>query len=268
MWGVTPQNVSRTLDLLGSLAADIGASGMVDGIELLNEPAGFLQGVWPATIQRFWQGGYDVVRDVVPGGNITVVIEDAFLGVQSWEGFLNAASGAVNVLMDTHEYQIFNDAQLALTWDQHITAGCQIGPPLANFTAEGNIWTIIGEWSTAPTDCAMWLNGRNIGARWDGTFPGQTQVFGNCSGLTGNSSTFSDDYKTFLRKYWEVQVDAGEEANGWIYCETAWKTESADEWSYQKGLEGGWIPKDPTERAFPDLLKSIPKTMRVKFTKA
>lgn len=33
----------------------------------------------------------------------------------------------------------------------------------------------------------------------------------------------------------------------------AWKTESADEWSYQKGIEGGWIPKDPTERAFPNL---------------
>lgn len=190
---------------------------MVDGIELLNEPAGFLQGDWPDTIQRFWQGGYDVVRDVIPGENITVVIEDAFLGVQSWNGFLNAASGAANVLMDTHEYQIFNDQQLALTWDEHIAvgfikgkvhskvspgsqAGCQIGPPLANFTASGNIWTIIGEWSTAPTDCALWLNGRNIGARWDGTFPGQTQVFGNCSGLSGNSSTFSDDYKTFLRK--------------------------------------------------------------------
>lgn len=113
LWGVTPQNVSRTLDLLGYLAADIGSSGMVDGIELLNEPAGFLQGVWPATISRFWQSGYDVVRDVVPGGNITVVIEDAF------------------------EYQIFNNTQLGFTWDEHISvsafqrkqvAGCELNP--------------------------------------------------------------------------------------------------------------------------------------------
>lgn len=221
LWGVTPQNVSRTLDLLGYLAADVGSSGMVDGIELLNEPAGFLQGVWPATISRFWQGGYDVVRDVVPGGNITVVIEDGFLGVQSWEGFLNAASGAINVLMDTHVYQIFNNTQLGFTWDEHINVSafqrkqitgcqlnlcttvqtaCQAGPPLASFTRSGNIWTIIGEWSTAPTDCAMWLNGRNVGARWDGTYLGQTQVFGNCSGLTGDSSEFSESYKTFLRQ--------------------------------------------------------------------
>jgi hypothetical protein len=26
------------------------------------------------------------------------------------------------------------------------------------------------------------------------------------------------------------------------------QTESADEWSYQKGLDGGWIPRDPSQR--------------------
>lgn len=31
------------------------------------------------------------------------------------------------------------------------------------------------------------------------------------------------------------------------------QTESADEWSYQKGLEGGWIPQDPTQRLYPGL---------------
>jgi len=32
-----------------------------------------------------------------------------------------------------------------------------------------------------------------------------------------------------------------------------WKAEEADEWSYQKGLEGGWIPKDPSERLYPKI---------------
>lgn len=31
------------------------------------------------------------------------------------------------------------------------------------------------------------------------------------------------------------------------------QTESADEWSYQKGLEGGWIPRDPSQRLYPGL---------------
>lgn len=30
------------------------------------------------------------------------------------------------------------------------------------------------------------------------------------------------------------------------------KTENADDWSWQAGLKGGWIPQDPTARAFPD----------------
>lgn len=31
------------------------------------------------------------------------------------------------------------------------------------------------------------------------------------------------------------------------------QAENADEWSYQKGLEGGWIPQDPTDRMYPGI---------------
>ncbi len=31
------------------------------------------------------------------------------------------------------------------------------------------------------------------------------------------------------------------------------QAENADDWSYQKGLEGGWIPKDPTDRLYPNI---------------
>jgi len=113
------------------------------------------------------------------------------------------------------------------------------------------MWTVSGEWSTAITDCARWLNGRGAGARWDGSIGDGGTVFGSCEGFTGNWTTFSQDYITFMRKYWEVQVDIGEAVQGWIYW--TWKTESADEWSYQKGLEGGWIPQDPSQRLYPGL---------------
>ena len=96
MWGINPENVTRTLDLIGFLAKDVG--DMVDAIELINEPSGFLASPWPETIRNYWQSGYEVVRDVA-GVNVTVIIEDAFLGVQSWEGFLTEPS-AVNTLMD------------------------------------------------------------------------------------------------------------------------------------------------------------------------
>lgn len=31
------------------------------------------------------------------------------------------------------------------------------------------------------------------------------------------------------------------------------QAENADEWSYQTGLQGGWIPEDPTDRQYPGL---------------
>jgi hypothetical protein len=31
------------------------------------------------------------------------------------------------------------------------------------------------------------------------------------------------------------------------------QTESADEWSYQKDLAGGWIPQDPPDRQYPNI---------------
>lgn len=85
--------------------------------------------------------------------------------------------------------------------DQHISTACDASE-LTSFTT---LWTIVGEWTPAMTDCAKYLNGRNVGARYDGTYPGSTYV-GSCDGLTGSGSSFSSGYKTFLRKTWEAQV--------------------------------------------------------------
>ncbi len=83
--------------------------------------------------------------------------------------------------------------------DDSVQASCQMIPSLQSY-ADSNLFTIIGEWSTAATDCAMWLNGRGVGSRWDGTWQSGQPTFGSCDGWTGNMSTFSDDYKTFLRQ--------------------------------------------------------------------
>lgn len=92
--------------------------------------------------------------------------------------------------------------ELQRTQDEHIEFACSQNSTLAPFDAN-NIWTVVGEWTAVITDCAKWLNGRGVGARWDGTwFPtSDTPVLGTCTNLTGDSSTFSDDYKVFLRKY-------------------------------------------------------------------
>ncbi|KAI1796836.1 glycoside hydrolase [Ganoderma leucocontextum] len=238
-------NVARTLDLVRFIAAKIG--GMIDVLELLNEPGGFQSDI-ANVIPQFWKDGYNTVREAA-GASLKVMIGDAFLGVGTWDGFLTYPE-AQGVLMDFHEYQVFNYDQLEMSQDQHVNSSCQVLDTLSSY-AKSNLYTVSGEWSNAVTDCAKWLNGRGVGARWDGTWQPNQPTFGSCDGWTGNMSTFSDGYKTFLRKYFESQVAIGEAVQGWIFW--TWKAENADDWSYQKGLEGGWIPQDPTDRLYPDI---------------
>ena len=129
---------------------------------------------------------------------------------------------------------------------QHIATACEQGSSLSS----SPLWTVVGEWTPAANDCAKYLNGRGVGSRFDGSFPGSTRV-GSCTGLTGQASSFSSSYKTFLRQYWEAQVMTYEKAQGWI--QWTWKAENADEWTYQAGLANGWIPQNPTNFQFPNI---------------
>ena len=56
------------------------------------------------------------------------------------------------------------------------------------------------------TDCAKYLNGRGVGARYDGSISPGAPVYGSCNGMTGSGATFSQDYRNFLRMSWEAQV--------------------------------------------------------------
>ncbi|KAH9972788.1 glycoside hydrolase superfamily [Lactifluus volemus] len=227
------------LEVIKVIATEVGSQ--VDAIELLNEIAGFLGPQWNAAARTFYQSGYDVVRQAA-GDNVVVVIGDTFDALSSWQGLLDYPQ-ATRAMMDVHRYQLFSDGELTRTLDQHVQFSCQtILPELRGYAS-----TTFGR---STTDCAMWLNGRGTGSRWEGTFGGGPAI-GSCTGYTGNYSTFSQDLKTTMRKYWEAQVEVAEAVQGWLFW--TWKTESADEWSYSKGLEGGWIPRDPTQRLYPGL---------------
>ncbi|KAH9959611.1 glycoside hydrolase superfamily [Russula dissimulans] len=236
-----------------------GAPGLQNGYDNSGQRTGspqspgFMGRRGTAAVRGYWKNGFEVVRQSA-GDDVVVVIGDAFEGVDNWQDFFPDAQHN-RVMMDYHVDQIISNEELSRSQDQHIQFACQnLLPNLAD-SASGNMWTVSGEWSTTITDCALWLNGRGTGARWDGSIGGGGPASGSCDGFTGDYTTFSQDYIAFLRKYWEVQVELGEAVQGWIYW--TWKlpsqTESADEWSYQKGLEGGWIPQDPSQRLYPGL---------------
>ncbi|EFI27950.1 exo-beta-1,3-glucanase [Coprinopsis cinerea okayama7 len=215
-WALQPHFVTHTVDVVRFIAANVG--GLIDVLELLNEPAGFRGDDWAAVIREFWIEGYDAVRDAA-GEDIHVMIGDAFLGVESWTDFLTPPRGH-GVLMDFHEYQIFSHGELERSPQEHIDFACGYIDRLSSF-ASSNLWTVVGEWSNAITDCARWLNGRGVGARWDGTWYDTDQYHDTCEGYTGSYHNFSEEYMAFLRRYWEVQVEIGESVQGWVFW--TWK---------------------------------------------
>ena len=232
--------VAQTLDAINGLAERYrGDTDVVTSIELLNEPLGFslnLDGV-----KTFYQDGYDTVRRST--SDVAVVIHDAFQDFQSyWNGF---GTSNANLILDTHQYQIFSPEQVSQSPSDHVSSACALGPRLAGTDKA----TFVGEWTGAQTDCAKWLNGYGKGARYDGTFPGSSRV-GSCDGkYTGRVADLSDDDKSNLRHFIEAQLDAYEQDAGWIFW--TWKTESAPEWHMQDLLSNGLFPQPLDSRNYP-----------------
>jgi len=232
--------VAQTITAIQNLAKRYsGDTDVVTAIELLNEPAGWALSL--DGIKNYYNSGYQTVR--ANAGDTAVCIHDAFQDFQSWNGFLNQPNG--NVLLDTHQYQIFSPAEVAMSPSAHVSTACALGPKLVNTDK----WTIVGEWTGAQTDCAKWLNGLGKGARYDGTFPGSSTV-GSCNGkYTGTVAGLSSDDKSNLRHFIEAQLDAYERHTGWIFW--TWITESAPEWHMKDLLANGLFPQPLTSRQYP-----------------
>jgi glucan 1,3-beta-glucosidase len=247
-WQTQTSYVQRTNAIIKTLANMYKDSPVASVITPLNEPAGFDGEQVLNVTKQYYYDSYGNIR--YPYGssrqsNNIVMIQDAFQPATYWNGFMPPPQFQ-GVILDTHIYQTFSNEMNAWSFDQHIQAACETK---SNLTVS-QLWLVVGEWSPAPNDCAPSLNGPGTGSRYAGTFPNSTRV-GSCEGLTGKGSTFSSDYKTFLRKFWEAQAITYEAVQGWL--QWTWKTEDADEWSYSAGLAYGWIPQDPTDRRYPDI---------------
>lgn len=235
--------VQQTINAINGLAQRYkGDTDVVTAIELLNEPLGSslnLDGV-----KSFYQSGYDTVHQST--GDVAVCIHDAFQDIQSfWNGQFSSSSGDSNVILDTHQYQIFSPDEVGRSPSEHVSFACGLGGKLAGTDK----WTIVGEWTGAQTDCAKWLNGYGKGARYDGTFQGSSKV-GDCTGkYTGSVSDLSSDDKNNIRSYIEAQLDAYEQHTGWIFW--TWKTESAPEWHMQDLISNGLFPQPLNNRQHP-----------------
>lgn len=207
-------------------------------IELINEPMGTTLG--QGVIEQFY---YDAAGQL-SNSDVAVVFHEAFLGTPAWTGF---GQGMSNLVEDTHHYEMFEQEQQELDTAGHVSSVCNFARN--NMTTAGHT-TISGEWTGAMTDCAKYLNGLGIGARYDGTYNkygDQSYYIGSCDGLsTGTVQGLDPTYRTNIAKFIEAQMDAYEMAGGWIFW--TWKTESAPEWDFQELSDNGVIPTPVTSR--------------------
>lgn len=135
---------------------------------------------------------------------LAIVVHDGFQPVSYFDNYLNEPNFE-SILLDHHQYTVFSDQEVAMTDQARLDTICG----KAGEFSSSQLWLVIGEWSLAATDCALWLNGRGRGSRYDGSFPGSPYV-GSCDGKTGDGSNFSDEYKAYLRKFWDTQTQVYE----------------------------------------------------------
>ncbi|EIN11009.1 glycoside hydrolase family 5 protein [Punctularia strigosozonata HHB-11173 SS5] len=251
-WHTNSDNVDRTTAIIKKLANMFkDQANVVTTIAPLNEPAGFYGDDVLTVLKQYWHDSYGNIRfpyGSAKQGNNLVLLHDAFQDLSYWDGFMPSPDYQ-GVALDTHQYQIFSDAEVARSNADHINVACAKGSSFSSFS-KSQLWLIVGEWTPAATDCAKYLNGKGVGARYDGSYTGSPKI-GSCTGKTGSASSFSSSYKTWLRQYWEAQAITYSKGAGWI--QWTWKAENADDWTYQAGLKGGWIPQSPTDYKYPTI---------------
>jgi glucan 1,3-beta-glucosidase len=71
-----------------------------------------------------------------------------------WKDFFD---GCENCAIDMHMYQAWSDPKPI---DQFVADTCKDGETVRTFESHG-IPVVVGEWSLATDNCAMWLDGLN-----------------------------------------------------------------------------------------------------------
>ncbi|KAI9837088.1 MAG: hypothetical protein M1819_000738 [Sarea resinae] len=235
--------VDQTLQVLQTIIdkyAQEEYNGLVVGIELVNEP--FSPELDLDILRQYYRDGFGKVREV--NQDMPVILQDGFNDDTYWDNFLTPDDdNAKNVVLDHHQYQVFNDTMVAWSNWQHRQEVCNMASSYQN----ADHWVVVGEWTAAQTDCAPALNGYGIGARYDGTYPNSTYV-GSCAGLN-DITTWSQQQKDDTRGYIEAQLETFERyTQGWIFWN--FKTEAAAEWDLFRLLDAGVFPQPLTSRKF------------------
>ncbi|KDQ11932.1 glycoside hydrolase family 5 protein [Botryobasidium botryosum FD-172 SS1] len=242
-------NAQRTLDYIRILAEFISQpeyKNVVTMFGVLNEPLEGTIGI--VQMNSFYYQAHQIIRKaggIGEGSGPWISMHNAWLGADTWANFM---PGGDRLALDSHPYFTF-DNPLAPPLSAHVSDPCKQWGGLINGSMSTFGMSYAGEWSNGWNDCGLFLNGVGAGTRYEGTFPGSPATSqGNCKDWTDWAS-WTADTKSQIKQFAMSSMDAFGHSFFWtwkIANSTAGKVESPL-WSYQLGLQNGWMPTDPRE---------------------
>lgn len=261
---VSRENLLHSLRVVESIVEKYKLNPTVIGIEPVNEP-------WEKTpievLKKFYWYSYHIVRDRAPTW-ITLFHDSFRLNQETWGDFLKDCP---NYAYDSHIYQ-------AWAWENDspwfIEHACSDGDNVKKMESIG-LPVVVGEWSLATDNCAMWLNGFNdnvngypkvkcdmipcpppyMGSNQPGAPPnpelGKQGPFGTGDstpeyGMCPIDKSFPNNDDA-LRKLGFAKIGVFDlPTHGQFFWN--FRTELEERWDFQKAVRNGWIPsKDDWE---------------------
>jgi glucan 1,3-beta-glucosidase len=121
-------NVNRAKNVIQTLSekySDPSFYQVVTSLCLLNEPATYLNDQLLQTTRQYWKDSYGAARyPWAPQGSasksgLALIISDGFQPLSTFNGFMTEPNFET-VMIDTHNYQVFDDTQNAWNWPEHL----------------------------------------------------------------------------------------------------------------------------------------------------
>ncbi|KAI0827637.1 glycoside hydrolase [Trametes gibbosa] len=248
-------NAERSLDYQRIITEFISQPEWKDLIPIfsvINEP--FMAKLSRPVVESFYWKAYQMVRGVTgtgAGNGPMIAFHDGFSGPGGWAGFL---AGSDRVALDTHPYFAFNgkanrepvnvtadggDGQeLGGQWPQN---ACNSWAAMMNNSRAAFGVTFAGEFSNAINDCGLYINGVNADTA-------DNSAYGPGCAYWEDASQWSDEQKQGLLNFALASMDALGDWFFWTWKigpSSTTKSVRAPLWSYQLGLQNGWMPADP-----------------------
>ncbi|KAF7977033.1 hypothetical protein HWV62_4790 [Athelia sp. TMB] len=225
-------NAQRTLDYIRILTEFISQpewTNVVPMFSVLNEPEQ-TQHIGNAQMYSFYLKVHNLIRGITGiGKGPFIAISDGFAGVgpsSTWTA--NILSGADRIALDTHLYFAFSSPEPlpfpqnpCTQWAQNINAS------KSTFGV-----TFAGEFSAGFNDCGLFVRGAR---------PNDTATDESNCGLWSDHTQWNSSVISSVLQFTLSSMDAAQIGNS-----TAGVV-GAPLWSYQLGLQYGWMPKDPRQ---------------------